>query len=98
PPPSRLLPYTTLFRSDRRRVRVRAVQQDLHPGAARVQPLTEVGRDLDANARGPAVERAQQVAGPVGRARDTEPAGGGECVHERRSEEHTSELQSRENL
>src|SRR5690606_41929796 len=47
------------------------------------QPLTEVGRDLDANARGPAVERAQQVAGPVGRARDTEPAGGGECVHER---------------
>src|SRR5690606_41664221 len=84
PPPSTLFPYTTLFRSRRRRqAGGRAVEGPAlgaHPGHRRPGRVHQEGdRALLRALQG---SRAQQV-------------GQGRRV---RSEEHTSELQSRENL
>src|SRR5690606_39749877 len=83
PPRSPLFPYTTLFRSGRG-----------EPPVLRVRRL-----------RRPAGHHAERRAGEVGRARElhVHAAGGPAApvehqLHEPRSEEHTSELQSRENL
>src|SRR3712207_7478645 len=82
PPRSTLFPYTTLFRSSGRRS---------PPGsAAGTDHLqVEVAHLL---AEGVAVE-AEEFGGP-----DLIAAGGGERRADERSEEHTSELQSRQYL
>src|SRR5690606_41980832 len=86
PPSSTLFPYTTLFRSV---VAERQVERDVGGGDAVV-----LGRTTGARPRGPADgdldvasghELVEVVTGDVG-------------VQVERSEEHTSELQSRENL
>src|SRR5690606_41893026 len=89
PPVARLFPDTTLFRSE-----LQALGQRLRAPCAPAQPrharrrASRRGRAAAALARGGGQER--QRGGRVGppRARP----------RERRSEEHTSELQSRENL
>src|SRR3712207_9297479 len=94
PPRSTLFPYTTLFRSERPAA---AAGQGQPPA---VQLLQHRDR-LEAGARGVAVEPGQERADLVeealdrrlGPADDREPADG-----EPRSEEHTSELQSRQYL
>src|SRR3712207_8066441 len=89
PPRSTLFPYTTLFRSARRRLAVPPRR-----------------RALGARHRAPRLERARPLAGVDGRLRRLVPQGlhgarglrsalvGGAL----RSEEHTSELQSRQYL
>src|SRR3712207_7887522 len=76
PPRSTLFPYTTLFRSERRRV------EELVGEVARVEVDPERLAVLDGLERLP---RRDEVVGDLGR------------VH-LRSEEHTSELQSRQYL
>src|SRR3712207_7329101 len=82
PPRSTLFPYTTLFRSDGGRGRVRAerIADSLHAhlGGARATDR-EVGRALG-------IGNSMRYAATTGR------------VAIRRSEEHTSELQSRQYL
>src|SRR5690606_41668225 len=86
PPISTLFPYTTLFRSeDQRRVQQRA-------GAVLAAQRAPHGEPAGQGLRGP--ERPQHA---------DEPEGGVGFGHQcrgvaPRSEEHTSELQSRENL
>src|SRR3712207_7576130 len=85
PPRSTLFPYTTLFRS--------AVMQDAlvvirDPPGPRVQVVTLVETDLLG-------EAAQLGVGVAAIQRPVPPAG---AVLELRSEEHTSELQSRQYL
>src|SRR5207302_11101562 len=94
PPPPTLFPYTTLFRSPQR-----------HDQAEALQPLVvpEGPEEAEAAARH---ERAQEQRPVAHVPPDPRPPGvdGGLPVavdHEHavlRSEEHTSELQSRENL
>src|SRR3712207_7951023 len=87
PPRSTLFPYTTLFRS----VRLGARRLDLqHLRLAEQRVAVEHGRRMRELVRG---EVRDRLAGDVG---DRHPKG--ERVHERRSEEHTSELQSRQYL
>src|SRR5207302_11499737 len=88
PPTSTLFPYTTLFRS-----------------RLRPQPAAgEAGGHRSADARGPEPGRVLREPGPVRhgarrRAQSgTQGAGRGRREADSRSEEHTSELQSRENL
>src|SRR5690606_39627828 len=85
-PPSSLLPYTTLFRS---------------PSPGVPCPARSGSRSRTKNfpsgtpcARVHEAEECRCVTGSGGRAL----LGGGVLVHPGRSEEHTSELQSRENL
>src|SRR5690606_42129331 len=88
PPPSpALFPYTTLFRSLLSRLRGRRIR--LY-GARAPRALAGIARCARRRGcrRGPALF-AGRHAGSPGAARCTRPA---------RSEEHTSELQSRENL
>src|SRR2546430_12965059 len=75
PPRSTLFPYTTLFRSSRRRLRA---------------PKNLRGRDGLESAR-----RESAVSSHAARGRL---AGTKSLFHLRRSEEHTSELQSQSNL
>src|SRR3712207_7073831 len=83
PPRSTLFPYTTLFRSD--------------PGQAGRQ-LAQVGdRAGEAQAHGVDALRAHGDHGQAGRV-EPDRLGEGELVPARRSEEHTSELQSRQYL
>src|SRR3712207_6923967 len=81
PPRSTLVPYTTLFRSRRRRRgRARVAEGQRGRGDA---PGHRAGADLDAGLARP----ARRAPGVPGGARPG-----------RRSEEHTSELQSRQYL
>src|SRR5690606_41728332 len=90
PPPSPLFPYTTLFRSHERAVvqpaQITVVDQGAQQVVGRAQRQLRLTGQLF---RGRAVlvraRRLQQAEGPL-HGRD------------QRSEEHTSELQSRENL
>src|SRR5690606_41456089 len=84
PPRSTLFPYTTLFRSVRHG---RARQEKAHIGAPEAAVRTEARGHI-----GGLVERAEH--GPP----DRRIVEGRLQVVEARSEEHTSELQSRENL
>src|SRR5690606_41823607 len=98
PPCPTLLPYTTLFRAlplpaDEGQAALRAgrpARRRPDPGGALLGAdpagLLQEGRRLAAQPRG----RAARHPDDRGRRRHREPA--------RRSEEHTSELQSRENL
>src|SRR3712207_8859305 len=85
PPRSTLFPYTTLFRSA-------AVVAEL---ARLVEVLTQ--RLLDQRIR-PARQLAQDTANRRGGHRDVEDRFGWLLAHRLRSEEHTSELQSRQYL
>src|SRR3712207_6908196 len=85
PPRSTLFPYTTLFRSRDARRRQRARQDRLHRQGA----LAERLRD-DRGRRAAAVQPAVQQLDDAG------PHGG--AAPGPRSEEHTSELQSRQYL
>src|SRR5690606_39501928 len=83
PPSSTLFPYTTLFRSGRRRrPRRGAPRDDGEPPAPRAVPVRRGARRLRPD------RRLQLHVG----------MGDGTRGGDRRSEEHTSELQSRENL
>src|SRR3712207_6919571 len=85
PPRSTLFPYTTLFRSD-------AIIDEIVAGAAR-----EVEREVD---RRRAIEQAVAIAerGDVVVIAGKGHEQGQEFADGRRSEEHTSELQSRQYL
>src|SRR3712207_7829203 len=83
PPRSTLFPYTTLFRSAAR-VRQRDGQQ-----------AEAEGREADADPLPGADGEAEDALGEDGQ--EDEPAGD-DRLDQRRSEEHTSELQSRQYL
>src|SRR2546430_4232986 len=88
PPRSTLFPYTTLFRSRRRQKIHPVLQVRAHPGGWQASG-------------GPLAGRAQ--VGPVtvllaGLMACAHAPAGGEAEVGRRSEEHTSELQSQSNL
>src|SRR5439155_19336048 len=92
PPCSPLFPYTTLFRSERRR----AVQRQL--GEVLLDHQTTYARRVEVAARaagalGHPSYRAlvEATSGPLQPLLDS-------CAARRRSEEHTSELQSRGHL
>src|SRR3712207_8196572 len=85
PPRSTLFPYTTLFRSVRRRQRLPRVER------VAVELLRRPGRPPPPLAEQPAPARADVAAAVVG---GEHRAG----VPHVRSEEHTSELQSRQYL
>src|SRR5207253_11204653 len=91
PPPSPLFPYTTLFRS------AAVPRRDLAPGPTRDahgrvgHPEKVAGRRVERGGRTTARRDVHRVAGDDRRALDRSC---GEC----RSEEHTSELQSRGHL
>src|SRR3712207_8782218 len=87
PPRSTLFPYTTLFRSRRPRVLARRLLVDRH---RRAEPLDEVDVGL--------VHLAQELPGVRRQRLDVPPLALGEDRVEGRSEEHTSELQSRQYL
>src|SRR5690606_41798524 len=84
-----LLPYTTLFRSGRR----------LSP---RVTRLADDYRPVAGSPSARAPSRCQLMKSTLSEANFTEPSAMATCTPPgwrlRRSEEHTSELQSRENL
>src|SRR5207247_11246524 len=83
PPPSTLLPYTTLFRSRPRRL----------PYARRLSKRLARPSQRAANAPRPRLQLGQQ---PLPRPRDRSASHGRSAPQ--RSEEHTSELQSRVDL
>src|SRR5690606_40937805 len=88
PPRSTLFPYTTLFRSREAGCRTRrrpVPRRGRARGGQRGRPSGNAGRPVAGSAGG-----AGRLSGAVGRLRAPAPCG--------RSEEHTSELQSRENL
>src|SRR5690606_41302733 len=94
PPTSTLFPYTTLFRSKLNRLGLRSVEDILfhlplrYQDRTRVTPIGALRPGLDAVIEGMVV--AADVV--MGRRRSLL------CRIQDRSEEHTSELQSRENL
>src|SRR2546427_2904272 len=105
PPRSTLFPYTTLFRSPRVVVEVAGDERDVEV-AGLADRLAVVHALEHGEESGVALHLAGervQVAGPHVPG-EAGPAGeGGACrghrsVHVRRSEEHTSELQSQSNL
>src|SRR5690606_40558115 len=82
PPPATLFPYTTLFRSRRA----------VHPA----RRVAHVVRQVDLGRLPPVTPRQLQLAQPRGDQRVDR--GAERAAVRARSEEHTSELQSRENL
>src|SRR5690606_42004832 len=94
PPISPRFPYTTLFRSLAKKVFKARVQ--VAPQAAAVRRLDMV------LAHQPAIQLEQLRGAPVDiagqRHQQWPQARQRDCRRQRRSEEHTSELQSRENL
>src|SRR5690606_42166188 len=92
PPRSTLFPYTTLFRSACRLVRAEPRRLDrCHRGSCR-----EAESLASETARRGARHRA--FGADARRDADRHGRGGASTLHPVRSEEHTSELQSRENL
>src|SRR3712207_7898634 len=87
PPRSTLFPYTTLFRSALGGPRVPDVAAGAHRAGAGVDVLRREGRREVEEQGGGEKRGCERTHGP--------PPGRGE---ERRSEEHTSELQSRQYL
>src|SRR3712207_7568325 len=85
PPRPTLFPYTTLFRSSARSRREREGQED--GAAARDRPVS-------VQARHGGLSDRPLVAPPSARPRESQTR----AAHFRRSEEHTSELQSRQYL
>src|SRR3712207_4679395 len=85
PPRSTLFPYTTLFRS--------AVARLIRPGA--LGPVTSGGGNAHPQQQTPDVQPLWNGCSHTGR---TVSATSAEICGERRSEEHTSELQSRQYL
>src|SRR5690606_41591722 len=85
-----LFPYTTLFRSDPLRERVEERIRDRNPpsGFARERVALDGEAIAEHGHRVGSFDRAVVLEQPVGRKVEAAP----------RSEEHTSELQSRENL
>src|SRR5690606_41800141 len=97
-PPSTLFPYTTLFRSDLSRLPPRrggeGPRQPVpgRPQGRRLPPVLRAARTRQVDpAERPEADQPVEPHGSVRRPLEEEPAGD-------RSEEHTSELQSRENL
>src|SRR2546429_6447795 len=86
PPRSTLFPYTTLFRS---------APGEREDHAHHADPDDEVER---VHARHREVEEEEELLGPGIGARQREAQAGHEAVLPLRSEEHTSELQSRLHL
>src|SRR3712207_8270893 len=85
PPRSTLFPYTTLFRS----LRDGAVELSRNRAVARVRSHGLPARST----------RSRQAECPARRCEERAPPGDGQpAVRPRRSEEHTSELQSRQYL
>src|SRR3712207_9096352 len=82
PPRSTLFPYTTLFRSHADRQRVVLGQRDDRVGVAQLAPAQPQRDPRPGDVRDDQVERARA----------------GDEVRDDRSEEHTSELQSRQYL
>src|SRR5690606_39733275 len=97
PPTFTVFPYTTLFRSERGRGEEAEVAVPLRGSAAEVTRVLDRRVDHDASLidRGleAEVDAAEQAEGDGDRLSHP-----GCTAAERRSEEHTSELQSRENL
>src|SRR5206468_12077006 len=98
PPRPTLFPYTTLFRSGR----ALPVAQFHHAGRLAIEPAVV---DLDLPDVHDAARAADERGGePAGEADDERSQDGGaeprdaEPPHQPRSEEHTSELQSRSDL
>src|SRR2546428_6539406 len=83
PPRSTLFPYTTLFRS---------VEDALAPGAAKVRVVAA------SENRGILARKGTLIGVTIQRPSLKLPARELSFVHEERSEEHTSELQSRSDL
>src|SRR5690606_41919993 len=94
PPSSTLLPYTTLFRSPRRHAKARHAKQEQ---PEREQEWRQFPAPLEAVEQQEGDDRRQQrhLAGEED-VRHVQPPLAVQI--EQRSEEHTSELQSRENL
>src|SRR3712207_9234352 len=94
PPRSTLFPYTTLFRSGPGGVPGRSTAA----GVGVAEPVAVVGarpgRDVVDRVRRRAAAAGPTAVGPAGRRRP----GGGRPGRVQRSEEHTSELQSRQYL
>src|SRR3712207_8795166 len=88
PPRSTLFPYTTLFRSGGAARRMSGTPERAVTVAAMRQPGTDLASDAAARADRPSVARGPTYPRSPGAQR------GGR----RRSEEHTSELQSRQYL
>src|SRR3712207_7531481 len=86
PPRSTLFPYTTLFRSEGSDQLLGVPQRRLEHLAR--APGVGVGEERHLDPRADAVQGRAQVVGDVV----------GDLVHALRSEEHTSELQSRQYL
>src|SRR3712207_7970112 len=91
PPRSTLFPYTTLFRSPRSRSRE---APELRLRLQIAEPRRDALDRLLERALGRRVAQAQPAGAGEGRARHR----GGARLLEDRSEEHTSELQSRQYL
>src|SRR5690606_42049116 len=96
PPSSPLFPYTTLFRSRER-------SNDAEPVRTASPAAVDQHDGIAAVCFNVMDDSAGRGARDVMRGRDSggreQPVGGGAYnAHRRRSEEHTSELQSRENL
>src|SRR5690606_41824363 len=89
PPQSTPFPYTPLFRSLRYRTRAPAARPARHAPSPGLRPTGRVSTEAGAAGHGPDVTRAGREAA-VGTPRFR--------LRPPRSEEHTSELQSRENL
>src|SRR5207249_5870192 len=90
PPPSTRFPYTTLFRSSPRATLARLRGRERGGGRT---------RDLGGCVGGRAGARSRRAPRPGRRGhRLLRPDGRGEILHRGRSEEHTSELQSRFDL
>src|SRR5947209_13124743 len=83
PPIATLFPYTTLFRSTK--LKDVAVRKQLYSG----------GASAVSAAKDPMIELARMIDGP---ARDARKVYEGQDEIKQRSEEHTSELQSRQYL
>src|SRR3712207_9221795 len=94
PPRSTPFPYTTLFRSDRDPAAAHRAARD--PRALELVPRPE-DRVLEAELTARRLEQARAGQGRLGRD-DRRGWLGCDRTHLRRSEEHTSELQSRQYL
>src|SRR5690606_40509940 len=91
-PKATMFPYTTLFRSPGGRIQLRRNEFEVQRGEIRFTDATAIVPEVDVSA----VTEYQRYSSS-GLAQ-TAPNAGGDSARLGRSEEHTSELQSRENL